>query len=216
VKLSLIDFFKYYKGEPHQDVAIRLLEQSLPVNLLDSEQPWYKQWQNKEPIMAPTPSTPAAKHTGALALIKEFEGCVLHAYPDPGTGGEPYTIGYGNTFYNDGSRVKPGQTITQAQAEDMLAHEVERVAATLSKSIPTWNQMNANQQSALISFSYNVGPGWFGSDGFGTITRTVRNAQWSAVPDSLKLYVNPGTSVTAGLKRRRAAEGQLWSTPVQA
>jgi lysozyme len=146
-----------------------------------------------------------------MALIKEFEGCVLHAYPDPGTGGAPYTIGYGNTFYNDGTKVKLGQTITQAQAEDMLAHEVERVAATLSKTIPTWNQMNVNQQSALISFSYNVGPRWFGSDGFGTITRTVRNAQWFAVPDSLKLYVNPGTSVTAGLKRRRLAEGALWS-----
>lgn len=37
-----------------------------------------------------------------ITLIKEFEGCSLTAYPDPGTGGDPWTIGYGWTHSVDG------------------------------------------------------------------------------------------------------------------
>ena len=44
------------------------------------------------------------------ALIREFEGLELTAYPDPGTGGEPYTIGYGHT-----GGVLPGDKITLAE-----------------------------------------------------------------------------------------------------
>ncbi|ELJ7022281.1 lysozyme, partial [Salmonella enterica] len=48
-----------------------------------------------------------------VSLIKEFEGCSLTAYPDPGTGGEPWTIGYGWTHSVDGKPVKPGMMIDQ-------------------------------------------------------------------------------------------------------
>ncbi|PJH58828.1 muraminidase, partial [Salmonella enterica subsp. enterica serovar Typhimurium] len=43
-----------------------------------------------------------------ITLIKEFEGCSLKAYTDPGTGGDPWTIGYGWTHSVDGKPVKPG------------------------------------------------------------------------------------------------------------
>ena len=51
-----------------------------------------------------------------LNLIKRFEGCRLKAYPDPGSRGAPWTIGYGHT----GAEVVPGLVITQAQAEAWL------------------------------------------------------------------------------------------------
>src|SRR5690554_3647370 len=50
-----------------------------------------------------------------IALIKRWEGCKLTAYPDPGTGGKPWTIGWGTTRI-DGRAVRPGETITQARA----------------------------------------------------------------------------------------------------
>ncbi len=46
-------------------------------------------------------------------LLKKWEGCRLNAYPDPASGGAPWTIGYGHT----GAGVVPGLTITQEQAE---------------------------------------------------------------------------------------------------
>ena len=42
----------------------------------------------------------------ALPLVKEFEGCRLPAYPDPETGAEPWTIGWGSTTYKDGAPVQ--------------------------------------------------------------------------------------------------------------
>lgn len=55
-----------------------------------------------------------------ITLIKEFEGCSLTAYPDPGTGGDPWTIGYGWTHSVDGKPVKPGMMIDEATAERLL------------------------------------------------------------------------------------------------
>ena len=48
----------------------------------------------------------------ALPLVKEFEGCRLTAYPDPESGGEPWTIGWSTTTDYDGSPVKAGDTIS--------------------------------------------------------------------------------------------------------
>ena len=70
--------------------------------------------------------------------------------------------------------------------------------------------MNENQQGALLSFAYNLGARFYGSSGFNTITRVLKNKEWNNVPDALYLYRNPGTNVEAGLARRRTAEGKLW------
>jgi lysozyme len=75
-----------------------------------------------------------------LALIEEFEGDELRAYPDPGTGGEPWTIGYGHT-----ASVHPGETITQAQAVEFLRQDVtnaEKEVAMAVEVILTPNQFS--------------------------------------------------------------------------
>jgi hypothetical protein len=64
---------------------------------------------------APVDDIPAAV-TVALPLVKEFEGCRLSAYPDPETGGEPWTIGWGSTTYGDGARVRQGDRNRFAEA----------------------------------------------------------------------------------------------------
>jgi GH24 family phage-related lysozyme (muramidase) len=150
----------------------------------------------------------------ALALIKEFEGCRLEAYPDPGTGGAPWTIGWGTTTYYDGTPVRKGDTISQELADAMLACRVWVDGLSLARTVPGWGDLNANQRAALVSFTYNVGPSWFGGEGFATITGRVRDARWAEVPAALMLYVNPGSPVEAGLKRRRKAEGALWAKPM--
>jgi lysozyme len=208
--MKLLDFFKNYKGLPHQDAAIEKLGTLIHPSLMTVGQPWYETW-SKPPS---TSATTTANYAPAVALIKEFEGCVLKAYPDPGTGGDPWTIGYGNTFYPGGAKVKPGDVITKEKAEDLLLVEVNRIAKILEGKVPYWNTLNNNQQSALISFSYNVGPYWYNTDGFRTISNTIYSKLWKNVPDSLMLYVNPGTSVAAGLRRRRTAESNLWLKPV--
>ena len=204
VKLS--DLFRYYKhGTPHQMAAIIELEAELlkvAPQLFDKDQPWYKTWQAGGKLHNYGP---------AVKLIKEFEGCHLSAYPDPLSSGDPWTIGYGTTRYSDGRKVQRGDKITVIDASNLLELEVDRIVAKLRATVPFWNAMSGNQQCALISFAYNLGSGFYGTTGFETISKRLRDKDWAAVPDALLLYRNPGTNVEAGLLRRRQAEGRLWA-----
>jgi GH24 family phage-related lysozyme (muramidase) len=152
----------------------------------------------------------------ALPLVKEFEGCRLTAYPDPETGAEPWTIGWGSTAYADGSQVRKGDRISQQQADALLAGRLEQDCQLLGQRIPLWQQLSVNQQAALLSFTYNCGPNWFGNTGFSTLTKRLRAGELEQVPAALMLYVNPGGPSEAGLRRRRKAEAALWSaSPIQ-
>jgi len=81
----------------------------------------------------------------------------------------------------------------------------------LGQRIAGWQELSVNQQAALLSFTYNCGPNWYGSQGFSTLTRHLRNRELEQVPAALMLYVNPGGPSEAGLRRRRKAEAALWS-----
>lgn len=93
--------------------------------------------------------------TQGVELIKEFEGVELTAYPDPGSGAEPWTIGYGHT-----SGVKPGDTITEEEAEDLLIQDLGRFENAVSGLIDV--ELNQNEFDALVSFAFNVGEGALG------------------------------------------------------
>jgi lysozyme len=143
-------------------------------------------------------------------LIKQFEGCHLNAYPDPLTGGLPITIGWGSTKDFDGSFFKMGRKITQQYADKLLIYSLKVRFIPLLEKIPYWNEMNENQQGALISFAYNLGASFYGSPNFNSISKVLKYKQWNKVPDTLYLYRNPGSKVEEGLMKRRKTEGQLW------
>jgi lysozyme len=105
-----------------------------------------------------------------------------------------------------------GRKITQEYADTLLLFDLEQRFLPILQKIPYWSEMNDNQRGALFSFSYNLGAGFFGNSNFNTITRNLREKNWKAIPETLKLYRNPGSNVEAGLLRRRIAEGKLWSS----
>jgi len=203
--ITLQQLFKYYKALPHQAAAIQQLEAELAANAYDAvmrrDRDWFQTWSQdgKQTDLA-----------AAIALIKEFEGCHLSAYPDPLSGGDPWTIGYGTTRYSNGTSVKRGDKINVIEADMLLRLEVDRIADKLRSTIPHWNVMDDNQRSALVSFAYNLGSGFYGTAGFETISKCLRDRNWAGVPAALELYRNPGSNVEAGLLRRRRAEGTLW------
>ena len=71
--------------------------------------------------------SPMALSPEALTLIRQWEGCRLSAYPDPASGGEPWTIGYGHT----GPEVTAGLTISREQAERWLADDLAAAEAAV-------------------------------------------------------------------------------------
>lgn len=208
--ITLEQLFRFYRGLPHQAAAISQLEQDLAVNgyqaAMRRDRAWFKTWSQdgKQVDLA-----------AALKLIKDFEGCHLDAYPDPLSGGDPWTIGYGTTRYGDGRPVQRGHKINMVEADMLLRLEVDRIAEKLRATVPYWGEMADHQKCALISFAYNLGSGFYGSKGFETISKRLREKDWAGVPDALLLYRNPGSNVEAGLKRRRIAEGDVWGRDKQ-
>ena len=103
-----------------------------------------------------------------------------------------------------------GRKITQKYADTLLLHELNIMVVKHLCKIPYWNEMSDEMRGALLSFGYNLGAGFYGAPGFNTITKNLREKNWKSIPETLKLYCNPGTKVEAGLLRRRKAEGELW------
>jgi len=205
--ITLEQLFRFSRGLPHQLAAISQLEEDIATNgyaaAMRRDREWFKTWSQ---------DGKQADLGRALQMIKTFEGVRLSAYPDPGTGGEPWTIGYGNTRYPDGRPVRRGDKINMVEADMMLRQEVDRVAAVLGRQVPFWAEMSDGQKCALVSFAYNCGTGFYGASGFNTISRALREKRWDDVPAAMMLYINPGTSVEVGLRRRRTEEGKLWAS----
>lgn len=160
-------------------------------------------------------SQPTNVPDAALDLIKQFEGFSATAYVDPLSGNLPITIGYGTTRKADGSPWYLGNTITKDEATELLRKQVdEDYVSRLSNSIPCWKDLNDNQKSAIISFAYNLGADFYNADGFNSISRAIDNftEEKSDIETAFLRYVNPGSNVEEGLRRRRLAEANLFNS----
>jgi GH24 family phage-related lysozyme (muramidase) len=146
----------------------------------------------------------------ALPLVQQFECCQFSAYPE--TGAEPWTVGWGSTSYADGTPMQAGDPISLEQADGLLAGRLERDGAWRAMRIPGWAALSCHQQAALLSFTYNCVPNWFGSNGFATLSRCLLQGEPEQVPAALLLLlcVSSGGPSEAGLRRRRKAEAALW------
>jgi len=162
------------------------------------------------PIEFKALSGAAVQSTGpaGLALIKRFEGCarargdgLFEAYPDPGTGGAPWTIGWGAT----GPDVVPGLIWTQAQCDDRLAADLVRFERGVLRAL-AGAPVTQNQFDALVSFHYNTG-----AIARASLTRLHRQGDFAAAAREFGKWVNAGGRRLNGLVRRRAAEAELYS-----
>jgi len=163
------------------------------------------------------PPRPAPMHRAigprGTALIKRFEGCArrrpdgqFEAYPDPGTGGKPWTIGWGATGpdHVHGGRIGPGTIWSQQQCDARLARDLVRYANDVSRAIgsaPT----TQGQFDALVSFHYNTG-----AIGRATLTRRHIAGDYAGAFAEFARWNRAGGQVLRGLVRRREAEAQLY------
>lgn len=144
-----------------------------------------------------------------LALIKRFEGCarkrpdgLFEAYPDPGTGGAPWTIGWGAT----GKGIGPGTVWTPQECDARLGRDIARHPAEVEAAIgdaPT----TQNQFDALVSFHFNTG-----AIGRATLTAKHRAGDNPGAMREFARWNRAGGRVLNGLVRRRAAEAALYGS----
>ncbi|HEC5316036.1 TPA: lysozyme [Citrobacter freundii] len=143
-------------------------------------------------------------HEG-IALIKGFEGCRLTAYPDPGTGGAPWTIGYGWTHPIDGKPVKPGMTIDQETADRLLKTGQVSYENDVLKLVRV--KLTKGQFDALVSFAYNVGSRALSTS---TLLKKLNAGDIKGAADEFLRWNKAGGKVLNGLTRRREAERALF------
>lgn len=146
-------------------------------------------------------------------LVKTFEGCKLTAYECATSKSLPankkfYTIGWGNTTYEDGSKVKKNDTITQERADALLANLLATFEAQVTKLVRA--PLNENQKGAIVSFAYNCGVGNLKAS---TLLRRLNDGEYDVGNEFLKWNKSNG-KVLEGLSRRRKAEAALFAKPV--
>jgi GH24 family phage-related lysozyme (muramidase) len=205
--------------QPLEQGALRYLN---PNRFLIPDEAWVR-LQQASPESSSANATTVSTSTAAAssislippevaALNHYYESCRLDAYPDPDSSdGFPITIGWGSTFYKDGSPIQLGEKVTQAEADEIYAFNCyHKFWKILQDKIPYWEEMTDKQRAALCSFAYNNGSKFYGGPNHDTITRNLSERNWSAIPGTLMMYRNPGGSAEVGLGRRRRAEGLIW------
>jgi lysozyme len=136
-----------------------------------------------------------------LHLTEHFEGCRLSAYPDPGSGGDPWTIGYGHT----GPEVHPGLVITLEQAEQYLMEDVQKAAADVNARVKI--ELTQDEFNALVDFAFNCGCGNLNNS---TLLKKLNAGDiQGAAEEFLKWDMAAGKHL-AGLAKRREAEKELF------
>ena len=139
-----------------------------------------------------------------LELIKSFEGLRLKPYLC--SAGVP-TIGYGNTFYENKTKVTlKDSAITEQRAVELLAWSLSGFEQYVdSYCVDTITQ---NQFDALVSFCYNVGPANLKSS---TLLKKVNaNPNDPTIRAEFLKWNKAGGRALAGLTRRRTAEADLY------
>lgn len=132
-----------------------------------------------------------------MSLIKLYEGCKLEAYRCPAG---VFTIGWGLTFYPDGSRVKKGDKITQEQADNLL-----QWYCVMHIKLPK-GQFTTNQKTALYSLIYNIGQFAFDKS---ACKRAIERQDWKTAYKEWNWTKANGKELK-GLVNRRNSEKTLF------
>ena len=166
----------------------------------------------------PSSRKPETVSAAGIALIKRFEGCarlrrdgMVEAYPDPATGAEPWTIGWGATGFDDqtasilGARIGPATVWTQAQCDARFAADLTHYAAEVARTLGDAPRTQA-QFDAMVSFHYNTG-----AIARSTLAKRHVAGDHEGAAQEFARWTRASGRVLKGLVRRRAAEARHYS-----
>lgn len=139
----------------------------------------------------------------AAALARRFEGFYPQPYLCPA--GVP-TIGYGATYYEDGTRVTlRDPAISRERADALLRWHVRNVYLPAVRRLCP-SVKHAGLLAALIDFAFNLGAG---NLRISTLRKKVNAQEWDALATEFRKWNKAGGKVLRGLVMRREAEISL-------
>lgn len=138
-----------------------------------------------------------------IAVMHYFESCKLEAYPDPATGGAPWTIGWGHT----GPEVGPGLKWTQEKADAVFLEDLKRFESAAGPGLLE-HQPTQGQFDAMVCFAYNCGTANLKSS---ALLRLYNAGDIAGAQAQFARWNKANGKVMRGLTRRRAAEAALFA-----
>ena len=158
-----------------------------------------------------TPSAPSAPHDNArndyttstrmVEIIKTYEGFSPRAIKLAGE--DEYTIGYGHY----GSDVHAGDTITEAEATELLERDLKVFENAVRSAVKV--DITQSQFDALVSLSYNIGTGAFASSD--TVESLNNGKPGHAAVDIPSWRRGMGYQILPGLEKRRQTELEFFA-----
>lgn len=143
-----------------------------------------------------------------IAFLKAQEASgnpVLTAYRNKG---DVWTIGYGNTYYENGVKVKQGDTITAKRAEELFTNISNQFAGQVTTKLK--KAVMQNQFNALVSYAYSRGIGAFGSSQL--LAMVNQNPANSAIRAQFVIEWGTNTTYKNALIARRKREATLYGS----
>ena len=139
-----------------------------------------------------------------LDLIKEFEGFSSTPYLCPA--GIP-TIGYGSTYYEDGTKVTlKDKAITEQRATELLEFIANKTfSENINKVVKA--PLNQNQFDALVSFAYNIGNKNFN---WSTLLKKLNLSDYEGASSEFLRWNQANGKILNGLVSRRQKEKELF------
>lgn len=137
----------------------------------------------------------------------DIEGERLTAYPDPGTGGEPWTIGVGHTGKVDGKKIAKGMKITEEKSRELLKEDIAVAADAVDRLVRV--PLTEHQKAALVSFVFNLGEVSFANS---TLLRLLNQNMFQQAADQFPRWKFANGKELRGLVNRRAYERQMFLT----
>lgn len=139
-----------------------------------------------------------------LAFLAKEEGLRLEAYQDSVS---VWTVGYGNTRYEDGSKVKKGDKITKERAVSLFKNTLKQYEEAVNRSIK--REINQNQFDACVSLCYNIGTSGFA--GSTVVKRINANPCDPTIADAFQMWRRAGNHANLLLARRKRESALYFS-----
>ncbi len=97
--------------------------------------------------------------------------------------------------------------ITEEEAEDYLAQDLQTALRATLRYCPVLSTESDQRLAAIVDFTFNLGAGRLQTS---TLRRRINQRDWSAVGTELGRWVRGGGRVLPGLVSRRIAESGLF------
>lgn len=139
----------------------------------------------------------------AERLTKASESCELKAYPDPASGGDPWTCGWGET----GSDIDENTVFTQQQADTRFVSRMLRIGAVVDSLVHV--ALTPYEKAALCDFAWNEGTHALATS---TLLRLLNEGKYALAAGQFKEWTLAAGKTMPGLVIRRQRDFDLFTT----